>query len=381
MNKGLFALALSSFCMGVTEFIVAGILPDLANYFNVSEPISGWLVSIYALGVVIGAPLLTIPISQMDRKHQLMLNLLIFLLANLLVALSSNFYLTLFARFVAGCMHGVFFVIATIAAIAIAKKGKENTAIALMVSGLTIALVTGIPAGTFIGQTFGFKAIFYSISMLSFIALVAVYLIMPSIQSQKTHLKNLFKAIKIPQLIRCYIVTACACGAGFVIYTYISAILLNLSGFQKEDITSILLIYGVSAIIGNLLGGKITDIKGSVISLRIILFFQLLVYALMSFSAYDKALVLINLCLMGIAGFASIAPLKSLAMLSAKKYASDFSDSAISVNEGAFNVGIMCASALGGAVFAYFGIEFNALFGALFVLPGFLIVCFIPRSA
>lgn len=379
-SKGIFALALSAFCMGVTEFIVAGILPDIATHFMISQPVAGWLVTIYAIGVVIGAPILTIPISRLDRKYQLMLNLSIFLLANLIVAISDNFYLTLCARFVAGCMHGVFFVIATIAAMKIAKEGKQNTALALMVSGLTIALVTGIPLGTFVGQLFGFQAIFWLIVVLTGIAIASVWLIMPNIQGQRTFIRNLFRALCVPKLLRAYIVTACTCGASFVLYTYIAEFLLVLSRFDKQSIASILLLYGGSAVVGNLLGGKITDIKGSIISLRLMLGAQIITYALMSISAYFQVFVLINLCVMGMVSFASIAPLKSLAILSSHKYAKGFEDSAISVNEGSFNVGIACASALGGAIFAHLGIEFNALFAALFALPAFAIVLLMPRS-
>lgn len=379
-SKGIFALALSAFCMGVTEFIVAGILPDIATHFMISQPVAGWLVTIYAIGVVIGAPILTIPISSLDRKYQLMLNLSIFLLANLIVAISDHFYLTLCARFVAGCMHGVFFVIATIAAMKIAKEGKQNTALALMVSGLTIALVTGIPLGTFVGQLFGFQAIFWLIVVLTGIAIASVWLIMPNIQGQRTFIRNLFRALCVPKLLRAYIVTACTCGASFVLYTYIAEFLLVLSRFDKQSIASILLLYGGSAVVGNLLGGKITDIKGSIISLRLMLGAQIITYALMSISAYFQVFVLINLCVMGMVSFASIAPLKSLAVLLSHKYAKGFEDSAISVNEGSFNVGIASASALGGAIFAHLGIEFNALFAALFALPAFAIVLLMPRS-
>lgn len=379
-SKGIFALALSAFCMGVTEFIVAGILPDIATHFMISQPVAGWLVTIYAIGVVIGAPILTIPISSLDRKYQLMLNLSIFLLANLIVAISDHFYLTLCARFVAGCMHGVFFVIATIAAMKIAKEGKQNTALALMVSGLTIALVTGIPLGTFVGQLFGFQAIFWLIVVLTGIAIASVWLIMPNIQGQRTFIRNLFRALCVPKLLRAYIVTACTCGASFVLYTYIAEFLLVLSRFDKQSIASILLLYGGSAVVGNLLGGKITDIKGSIISLRLMLGAQIITYALMSISAYSQVFVLINLCVMGMVSFASIAPLKSLAVLLSHKYAKGFEDSAISVNEGSFNVGIASASALGGAIFAHLGIEFNALFAALFALPALAIVLLMPRS-
>ena len=165
-----------------------------------------------------------------------------------------------------------------------------------------------------------------------------------------------------------------------MIYTYIAEILLSLSGFDKNSIASILLIYGGSAIFGNLIGGKITDSKGSIVTLRIILLGQILIYGAMALSAYSQTLVLINLCLMGIVAFAGIAPLKSLSILSANKYAHGFEDTAISVNEGAFNVGIALASALGGAVFAYMGVHFNPLFAALFALPAFFIVVFTPRA-
>lgn len=379
-SKALFALALSSFCMGVTEFILAGILPDIARYFDLPQPIVGWLVTIYAIGVVIGAPILTIPISRLSRKNQLLLNLFVFLCANLLVAVSSNFYLTLCARFVAGCMHGVFFVIATIAAVKIAKKGKENIAIALMVSGLTIALVTGIPLGTFIGQMFGFKAIFWLIGLLVSVAIVFVFWLMPSIPGEQASFKDLLCALKIPKLLRVYGVTACACGASFVIYTYIAELLLKISKFDQHLIASILLLYGGSAIIGNLLGGKITDSKGCIASLRLILGAQIIIYALISISAYDQILVLINLCCMGIVAFASIAPLKTFSILSAHKYAKGFESTAVSINEGAFNVGIACASALGGAVFAHLGIAFNPIFAALFVVPGLLLVLYTPHT-
>lgn len=378
--QGILALALSAFCMGVTEFIVAGILPDVAEYFMVSQPVAGWLVTIYAVGVVVGAPILTIPISRLDRKYQLMLNLGIFLLANLIVAVSESFYLTLVARFIAGCMHGVFFVIATIAAVKIAKAGKENTALALMVSGLTIALVTGIPLGTFVGQQFGFQAIFWLIVGLTSIALLSVLLIMPRVSSQRTHIQGLFLALKASKLLRAYIITACTCGASFVIYTYIAELLLSLSNFDRASIASILLLYGGSAVVGNLLGGKITDAKGSVLSLRLMLGAQVVIYALMAFSAYSQVLVLINLCLMGMVAFASISPLKSLAILSSHKYAKGFEDSAISVNEGAFNVGIASASALGGVVFAHLGIGWNPIFAALFALPALILALYTPRS-
>ncbi|PAF43345.1 MFS transporter [Helicobacter sp. 11S03491-1] len=373
-NKAIFALALSSFCMGVTEFIVAGILPDIAKYFQVTQPTAGWLVTIYAIGVVIGAPLLSIPLSPLNRKYQLLINLGIFALANLTIAISSNFYLSLFARVVAGFMHGVFFVIATIAAAKVAKKGKETQGIAIMVSGLTIALVTGVPLGTFVGQTFGFQAVFLLIFILTSIAFIAVFIIMPNhLHGSATKIKYLILALKVPPLLKCYIITICTCGGGFVLYTYIADLLLNISHFDKKMIGVILFLYGVCAIIGNLVGGRLTDLKGSIMSLRIILVGQAIIYALITLSAYSQTMVIINLCLMGFFAFGGISPLKTLTMISAQKYTPNFTDSSISINEGAFNVGIALASFVGGIVFARLGIVFNPIFAAIFVLPALLI--------
>ncbi|PAF43211.1 MFS transporter [Helicobacter sp. 11S02596-1] len=380
-NKAILALALSAFCMGVTEFIVAGILPDIAKYFHTTQPIAGWLVTLYAIGVVIGAPLLTIPLSHLHRKQQLLINLGIFALANLIIAWSDNFYLTLFARLVAGFMHGVFFVIATITALKVAKEGKQNQALSVMVSGLTVALVTGVPLGTFVGQIFGFQAVFFLIFVLTSIAFVSVFVIMPNnLPGSPTKIKYLFLALKVPPLLKAYAITICTCGAAFVLYTYIADMLLNISGFSKNMIGIILLLYGICAIIGNLIGGKLTDSKGSIMALRIILFGQVVVYALVSLSAYWQLGVIINLCLMGFFAFAGIAPLKTFAMMSAQKYTPDFMDSSISINEGSFNVGIALASFIGGVVFAHLGIVFNPIFAALFALPGLIIVLKSPRA-
>lgn len=374
-NKAIFALALSSFCMGVTEFIVAGILPDIANYFHITQPQAGWLVTLYAIGVVIGAPILSIPLSTLNRKHQLLINLGIFALANLIIGLSDNFYLTLFARLIAGFMHGVFFVIATIAAIKVAKKDQQSRAVAIMVSGLTLALVSGVPLGTFVGQHYGFKVVFLLIFVLTLIAFIGVLFIMPNhLEGSQTKIKYLFFALKAPQMLKCYVITICTCGAGFVLYTYIADLLLNISKYSQNSIGFILLFYGFCAVVGNLAGGKLTDSKGSIMALRIILFSQAVVYSLVALSAYSQILVIINLGLMGFFAFAGISPLKTLAMASAQKYTPLFPDSSMSMNEGAFNVGIALASFIGGIVFGYIGINFNPIFAGLFTLPGLIIV-------
>lgn len=381
MNKPIFILALSAFCMGVAEFVVAGILPDIAIFFQKTQAQVGWLVTIYAIGVVIGAPILSVPLSHIDRRLQLLINLGIFIAANLVVALSDEFMLTFFARFIAGCMHGVFFVNATLSVLQIAPKGRENRSLAFMVSGLTLALVSGVPLGTFVGHSFGFKSVFFLIAFLSLLAFLGAFFSMPkNLTSTPSRIKNLYLSVKIPALLKVYAVTAGTCGAAFVLYTYIAKFLLDLAGFTEETMGILLLLYGCSAVLGNLFGGKLTDSKGCIMALRLILISQVIFFALMGISVYIKPLVIINLFLMGFVAFAGIAPLKSFSMIRAQKYAKDFSESAVSVNEAAFNVGIALASFIGGIVASSFGIAFNPFFASLFALPALILVLLTPRK-
>lgn len=377
VTKTIFVLALSAFCMGVTEFIIAGVLQDVKVYFDIDSNKAGLLTTLYAVGVVIGAPILTIPFSSFNRKFQLLLNLGVFAVANFVIFISDSFWLTALARFIAGTQHGVFFVIATITAIQVSPKERESSNLALMVSGLTIALVSGVPLGTFIGQLFGFKAIFLLICLCTLCAFFCAIVFMPGhLQGSQTHISTLFKAFLHKPLLKAYAITVCTCGGAFVLYTYVSDLLVEKSHFEKESIVYILLLYGGFAILGNLFGGRLADNKGSIRALQIILFMQVVFYALVSLSAYSQVLVVINLALMGFLSFSSIPALKINAMNAARKCTPDSMDSSVSVNEAAFNVGIALANQIGGLVVVapFLGIGFNPLFASLFALPALLLV-------
>ena len=372
-KKAIFALALSAFCMGVTEFVMAGVLVDVEYYFGVEAKTAGWLTTLYAIGVVIGAPLLTIPLSRFNRHIQLLINLSIFAGANLIIFFSTNFYLTAFARFIAGTQHGVFFVIATLAVTAIAPQDKKSQALAVMVTGLTVALVTGVPLGTFVGHFVGFKFIFVLIFIVTVLAILGVYNMMPkNLAPSQMTFKNLIPAFSHKNLLKTYTITICTCGAQFVLYTYIQKLLIDVSGFAASSTGYILLIYGICAILGNLYGGKMVDKFGAVLSLRIILILQIAVFLSVVFTMHNKFLVSLSIALIGCIAFSSIPALKMLSISKAKRHTNKFVDSTVSVNEAAFNVGIAIASWLGGFVLAHFGVEFNAVFAAVFILPALL---------
>ena len=372
-KKTIFALALSAFCLGVTEFVMAGVLVDVEEYFQVNAKTAGWLTTLYAIGVFIGAPLVSIPLSRYDRRTQLLINLSIFALANFIIFLSTNFYLTALARFVAGTQHGVFFVIATLAITAMVPAEIRSRSLAVMVTGLTIALVTGVPLGTFVGHFFGFKFIFLLIFIINIFAIFGIFKLMPkNISSKKMSLKNLIPAFSNQNLIKTYTITICTCGAQFVLYTYIQKLLVEISGFEVATTAYILLVYGFCAILGNLYGGKLADKIGSISSLRIILSLQVVAFLLVSLSMHNKILIVINIALIGFLAFSTIPALKMIALHKAKRHTNSYVDSTVSVNEAAFNVGIALASWLGGIVLVSLGVEFNAIFAALFILPALL---------
>lgn len=380
-KKAIFALALSAFCMGVTEFVMAGVLVDVEHYFKVDAKSAGWLTTLYAIGVVIGAPLLTIPLSRFNRHIQLLINLAIFAGANLIIFFSTNFYLSAVARFIAGTQHGVFFVIATLAVSAMAPPDKRSSALAVMVTGLTVALVTGVPLGSFVGHFFGFKFIFVLIFIITVLAILGVYYMMPkNLSSAQMSLKNLIPAFSHTNLLKTYTITICTCGAQFVLYTYIQKLLVDVSGFAVSATGYILLVYGICAILGNLYGGKMVDKFGAVLSLRIILILEIAIFLTVVFTMHSQILVLLSIALIGAVAFSSIPALKMLSISKAKRHTNKFIDSTVSVNEAAFNVGIALASWLGGFVLVHFGVEFNAVFAALFILPALLFSILFARD-
>ncbi|MCX2682490.1 MFS transporter [Campylobacter sp. MIT 21-1685] len=372
-KQSLFILALSAFCMGVTEFVMAGVLVDVEKYFQVDTKTAGYLTTLYALGIMFGAPLATIPLSRFARHIQLLINLGIFTCANLIIFLSTNFYLSAFARFIAGTQHGVFFVIATLVVSTIAPYEKRTGALAIMVTGLTVALVTGVPLGTFIGHYFGFKFIFLLLCLLTVCAFFGIWYMLPkNLHSNQMSVKNLFLAFQHPNLLKTYIITICACGAQFVLYVYLQKLLVELSGFEVQDTAYILLLYGIFAICGNLWGGKLVDKFGAIVALRLILSIEVAVFLSFLLTQNSKITVLCSIAFMGFFAFSSIPALKALGFIKAKRYSYKVIDSTVSVNEASFNVGIALASFIGGLVLAFFGIELNALFSAFFILPALL---------
>ena len=378
--KIIILLAFSSFCMGVAEFIISGILTNLSRHFNILIGEAGNLATMYALGVVIGAPIVSILISSWNYRTQLVFALFIFSCANTIIFFSDSFLLTLVARFVCGLMHGLFFVIATIVVMKVSPKEKVSRCFSIMVSGLTLALVTGVPLGIFLSEIFGLLAPFAFVCIASLLVSSSALIIMPHIPSNKGSLKNLLVAFRFPPVYQGFLITAFTCGSQFVLYVYMR-VFLDSHGFSHDSIKQIFLLYGLAAVVGNLFGGRLTDSKGSFVSLGIILSLQILSFALMSVTHFiNDYVIVINIFFMAFFGFASISPLKMLATHLSRTFTPKTQNDTIALNEGAFNVGIALASFCGGLVEHNIGINFNGIFSAIFSgIAIFVLLYFIRR--
>ncbi|WP_305863015.1 MFS transporter [Helicobacter cholecystus] len=358
----LIPLSLGAFCMGVAELVIAGMLEKVGIFFNVDAQSAGYLVAIYAFGVILGAPLLTIPLSRIDRKKQFLCNMGIFALANAVVYLSDNFYLTAVARFVAGCMHGVFFVIATLIAFQVAQKGKETQALSLVVAGLTLSMISGVPLGAWVGNYFGFQSVFLLVfSFALFTFFLALFLMPKTLTSIPTHFHSLVQSCKSLPMIKVFFITACFCGSLFAFYTYVEPFFLSNDFFDKDKLSWVLLFYGLCGIGGNFFGGILTDKKGSRYALLTALGTLSLSLLLMSWSIKLWFLAVINFGFVGFWAFTCVSPLKKLAMEYATRHTPETIESSISMNEASFNIGIASASLISGAVLTYFGVSFVPL--------------------
>ena len=352
MPLALFALALSAFAIGTTEFVIVGLIPTIATDLNVDLPSAGLLVSLYALGVAVGAPVLTALTARWDRKKVLLSLMALFTVGNLVAWQAPDYNSLIIARILTGLAHGVFFSIGSTIATSLVSKDKEASAIAFMFTGLTIALVTGVPLGTFIGQEFGWQATFLAVSALGIIAFIGSFILIPNNlkQSQGANVKELISVIVHPRLLLVYAITAIGYGGTFTAFTYLAPILEEVTGFESYAVGLILLVYGVSVAFGNIWGGKLADKKGPIKALTIIFIGLALVLLMLTFTAVSKVAAVLTILIWGAFAFGSVPGLQVYVVQLAQKYTPNAVDVASGLNIAAFNVGIALGSWGGGVV-------------------------------
>ena len=374
MSRGiplaLLALTLGAYAIGTTEFVIVGLIPTIAADLGVSLPSAGLLVSLYALGVAIGAPVLTALTGRVPRKTLLVALMLLFTIGNLIAWMAPTYGSLIVARVLTGLAHGVFFSIGSIIATSVVPKEKAASAIAIMFTGLTVALVTGVPLGTFIGQHLGWRATFLAVAALGVIALLGSLLFVPrNLQrSEPATFGQQLAVLAQPRLLLVYAITALGYGGTFLSFTYLASILQDVTGFSANAVSGVLLVYGVSVAIGNLWGGRLADRRGPIPALMLIFSLLALVLLALTFTAHSTVLVLLTVLALGAVAFGNVPGLQVYVVKQAQRFAPQAADVASGLNIAAFNVGIAMGASLGGLVVDHLGLMHTPWLGALVVL-------------
>ncbi|WP_293705735.1 MFS transporter [Stenotrophomonas sp. UBA7606] len=374
MSRGiplaLLALTLGAFAIGTTEFVIVGLIPTIAADLQVSLPSAGLLVSLYALGVAVGAPVLTALTGRVPRKALLVALMLLFTVGNLIAWMAPGYGSLIVARMLTGLAHGVFFSIGSIIATSVVPRDKAASAIAIMFTGLTVALVTGVPLGTFIGQHLGWRATFLTVAALGVIALLGSLLFVPRNlpRSAPATFGQQFAVLAQPRLLLVYAMTALGYGGTFLSFTFLASILQDVSGFSANAVSAVLLVYGVSVAIGNLWGGRLADRRGPVPALTLIFGLLAVVLLALTFTAYNRWLVLLTVLALGAVAFGNVPGLQVYVVKQAQRFVPQATDVASGLNIAAFNIGIALGASLGGLVVDHIGLMHTPWMGALVVL-------------
>ncbi|MGI9896336.1 MFS transporter [Vibrio natriegens] len=381
MPLALLALTLSAFAIGTTEFVIVGLIPTMASDLQVSLPSAGLLVSLYALGVAVGAPVLTALTGKWNRKHVLLAVMSLFVAGNVMAWQAPGYNTLILARILTGLAHGVFFSIGSTIATGLVSKEKAASAIAIMFTGLTVALVTGVPLGTYIGQSFGWQATFLIVAVLGLVALIGSALLVPSNLKQPpvTKLTSQLKVLTQPRLLLVYAITALGYGGTFTAFTFLAPILEQVSGFGSSAIGLIMLVYGVSVAVGNIWGGKMADKMGPIKALKVIFSGLATVLIVFNFSAVNPIAAVATILVWGAFAFGNVPGLQVYVVQLAEKYTPDAVDVASGLNIAAFNVGIALGSWGGGLIVSNAGLMHTPWIGAVIVAIALALTCLSGR--
>ena len=346
INFPLLALAIGAFAIGTTEFSPMGFLPQIAENLNISIPTVGMLITAYALGVMIGAPIMTLWFGHFPRRKALIILMGIFTLGNLFAAIAPNYWGLMGARIFTSLNHGAFFGIGSIVATSVVPKDKQASAVAMMFMGLTIANIGGVPLATWIGQNIGWRMSFALIAILGVITMLSLWKALPEGElGQRPDVKAELKVLTRLPVVLALLTTVMSAGAMFTLYTYIAPSLHHITHATPTVITFMLVLIGIGFSIGNHLGGKFADLSVSktLIGFLVVLMVMMLLFPILAKTTIGATIALI---IWGAAAFAVVPPLQMRVM----SVAHEAPGLASSVNIGAFNLGNALGAAAGGAV-------------------------------
>lgn len=365
----LLALAVSAFAIGTTEFVSVGLLSLIAQDLDISVTTAGLNVSLYALGVMVGAPILTSLTSRMPRKSLLLWIMVIFIVGNGIAASATSVTVLLVARVIAAFAHGVFMSIGSTIAADLVPENRRASAISIMFTGLTVATITGVPFGTFIGQQFGWRFAFVAIVIIGIIGFIANSILIPSDlrQSAPTSMRDQVKLVTNGRILLVLSITALGYGGTFVVFTYLSPLLQTITGFKQGTIVMILLAYGVAIAIGNMIGGKLSN-KNPIHALFYMFIAQAIVLLILTFTAPFKVAGLVTILFMGLFAFMNVPGLQVYVVMLAERFVPSAVDVASAMNIAAFNAGIAIGAYVGGVVTYSIGLIHTPWLGAIMVM-------------
>jgi DHA1 family inner membrane transport protein len=344
----LLALAIGAFGIGTTEFVMMGVLPEAASDFGVSIPSAGYLISGYALGVVVGAPLLTAAAVRLPRKTMLLAMMGLFTLGNALFALSPNQEFGVAFRFIAGLPHGAFFGAGAVVASSLAKQGERAKAVSMMFMGLTLANVVGVPLGTLLGQEVGWRATFGVVAVIGLIAIAAIAKLVPHQgKPAEPSLRNELGAFRRPQVWLALAIVTFGLGGVFACLSYIAPMLTDVTGYSPSHVTLLLSLAGIGMTIGNFLGGRLAD-KALMPSLYVSLVGLATVLAIFTITAEGKVGAAVTIFFVGLAGF-MIGPMMQARIMEKAGGTPSLVSAAV---QSAFNIANSIGAYLGGLVIA-----------------------------
>lgn len=348
MPLSLLILALSSFAIGTTEFVIMGLLPDVAGDLGVSIPSAGWLVTGYALGVAIGAPFMALATARLPRKAALVVLMGIFIIGNLLCAIASDYNVLMFARVVTALSHGAFFGIGSVVAAGLVAPNKRASAVALMFTGLTLANVLGVPLGTALGQAAGWRSTFWVVTLIGVVALIGLLRFLPSNRKEaKLDMVAELSALKGAGIWLSLSMTALFAASMFTLFTYIAPLLGDVTGISPRGVTYTLLLIGLGLTVGNIIGGKLADRRLGATLVGVFAAMAVVSTAL-SWTAVAVIPTEITLFLWAAAAFAAVPALQ----INVVTFGKSAPNLVSTLNISAFNVGNALGAWIGGAVIA-----------------------------
>ncbi|MEQ5206621.1 MFS transporter [Proteus vulgaris] len=365
----LLALATGAFAIGATEFTPMGLLPNIASGLDISITTAGGLITGYAVGVMVGAPIMTLGLGRLTKRHALVFLLLLFIAGNLFASQANGYWSLMMARLITSLNHGAFFGIGSVVAASLVEKHKQASAVAAMFMGLTIANLVGVPLITWMGQQYGWRLAFILISGLGFVTLIGLMLFLPVIpKGNKPNIKYELKVLTRLPVMLALLTTVFGASALFALYTYIAPFLINIVHISEGDVAIILVVIGLGFTVGNYLGGKLS---ANGIERTLVIFFTLLILSMLVLPLVSNNLYLtvITLFIWSLASFALVPPLQIKTM----QIAHDAPSLVSSVNIGAFNLGNAIGAVIGGIALKY-GYNIVPLSAALVGIIGLLLV-------